>query len=466
MSGAIFAAGGRREWAAYRAILMHPVHERRAQGSLWLSWLLIALVLLASVGATRVGAKGWLLLAFGAGAPLGMLLFMWWIFLFGAILRQSSASAVHLLPRMRERTMRVTVAAWASVTLLMTLCVGIPTGYPGQVAVVTGLVLLEVTVMFSPWRIGVFAAALWIRSLVGFATPDWLIAFLASNGALALGALLLVLDGRVALRRMFGTANGLRAWSMPTSAFPLLFDDVLRFMKATMPGERSLGQPLITRVLGPAPFAGTWSCLVLLAGASLAIRSLIALQGTGPAHERLLMTRWMVLVGLLMLQGFLAHGAAGRMYRRQGEQALVRLSPAAPLASNINRLLARELLMGFAALWGACAFVALAVQLVLGASQGEVMRAAAVCSFSLVLAGLPLRDYARGKESHAISTLVLTLYLAAVVAAGFALLNGQLAANIWAALALTSMVLAALFVWRRWRGMVNAAPAFPAGRNR
>jgi hypothetical protein len=47
----------------------------------------------------------------------------------------------------------VIIAVWAAITIAMTLSIGVPTGYPGQVAVFTGLALIEVSATFNIWRI-------------------------------------------------------------------------------------------------------------------------------------------------------------------------------------------------------------------------------------------------------------------------------------------------------------------------
>lgn len=455
----------RRDWAAVRAILMQPVHERRAQGSLWVSWMLIGLMLLFSVLAVVTKKSSWGVFAIGAGIPLFMFVVMWWVLLFGSLLKQCSAPAMQLAPHMRERTMRAFVVAWAVATLSLTLVIGVPFGYPGQVAVVVGLGLLEITVMFSPWRLGLFAALLWIRWFAGIPMPAWFLDFLASNAAVALGLVLVVLDGWAALLRMFGKPGVRRPWSLSKKPAPTAFPDVVRLLQ-TMRADRSGGQPLIARVLGPTTFAGSRTVLIVLVVACVAIRALIEIQGTGTAHDRLMMTRLMLIFCMLDGQALLAYREAGRAYQRQAEQALVRLSVAAPVAESINRVLARYFVTGFATMWAGCSALMVAMLLVLGANASEASRAAASCTLLLVLAGLPLRDYARGKQSDLIATLVYLVVSVLAIMAGIEAVRGKLAANAWGGLALASVVLAALFVWRRWRTMLRAAPAYPAGRQR
>jgi hypothetical protein len=459
-------ANVRVEWAAWRAILMQPLLARRAEGSLWLSWMLLVLALAFAAGSMAVASKKATLLCIVClGLSLGMLLVMWWGYLFNSILTQSSPAALQLAPHMRKRTRRVMVTAWAVVTLAMTLAVGMPLGYPGHVAVITGLVLLEMTVMASTRRLAIVATLLWLTWFADFRLPAWLTAFWASDAAVAVGVLLLVLDGRAALRRMFGTPYGLKAWKQSQLApSPATLQVVRLLSEMRIDGPRR--QPQFTRVLGPAAFGGTRTLLAVLVVVCVAIRVLIEAQGTGSAHERLYMTRALVLIAVLFVQAMMTFSEASRCYKRRTEQALVRLSPAAPVAGDINRSLASYLLGSFVTMWGLSSVVALAMLWVLGATAGEVLRAAAVCGVSLVLAGALLRDYARGVVTDHLQPLLFAVGAAAALLLAPTAVRGKFSGQAWAWFALAGMTATVLFIWRRWRRMVQAAPAFPAARKR
>jgi hypothetical protein len=165
------------------------------------------------------------------------------------------------------------------------------------------------------------------------------------------------------------------------------------------------------------------------------------------------------------MQAMIASGEAGRVFQRQAEQGLVRLSPAAPNAGELNRVLARYFVDSFARRWLAFNAVTVAMLCALGANLHEAIGAAAAGSILLVLAGLPLRDYSRG-AADLVAIIMLWLVSLAAIGTGIAAIRGRLAHGAWAWLALASVVLAALFVWRRWRTMMRAAPAYPAGRGR
>ena len=84
----IAAAGGRptvrsvavrREWTAHKAILMHAVDQRRAQGRPWLSWLLAGWAVGGIVWTSTASDKAWLALVLGTGVPVVMLSLLWWV---------------------------------------------------------------------------------------------------------------------------------------------------------------------------------------------------------------------------------------------------------------------------------------------------------------------------------------------------------------------------------------------------
>ncbi|MDB5934226.1 MAG: hypothetical protein JWQ01_1570 [Massilia sp.] len=226
------------------------------------------------------------------------------------------------------------------------------------------------------------------------------------------------------------------------------------------------GQPQFTRVLGPVAFGGTRTALLVLVVLCVTIRVLVEVQAIGTAHERLYMTRAMVLIGVLFMQAMMTFGEASRCRKRTAEQALVRLAPAAPAAGAINRSLAAYLLARFAGMWAQCAVVTVAMLWVLGATAGEALRAAAVCGLALVLAGTLLRDYAREAVANRLQPLTWAAGASVVLLAASAGSRGKLSGAAWTWLAMAGIVAITLFIWRRWRCMVQAPPAFPAGRNR
>lgn len=473
----IAAAGGRptvrsvavrREWTAHKAILMHAVDQRRAQGRPWLSWLLAGWAVGGIVWTSTASDKAWLALVLGTGVPVVMLSLLWWVQWFTSIVIQCNPIAMHLAPQMRIRALRVTVAVWAAITIAVTLSIGVPIGYPGQVAVFTALALMEISATFNFWRFAFLIAANWLLWHGGPDVAGFYAGFLKSRAAVALGVLLVVLDGRVALHRMFGGPRRLPLTAAPQPAggnpvIPASIVRLTRFFQA-IASENTRGQPLISRVLGPGAFGGERLVLVLLVAVCLVMRTWVALHGNGDPHKELSTTRWFVLVAVLMAQGLVAFSIPKRFATHIGEQALVRLAPNAPASGDFNRVLARYFLRRNTATWWVLSASTLAALWIFGATAGELARVLATCSCALVLAAVPLADFARQRKNT--SWLVLLQFgLGSVVQVPviFAI-DGQGSPAQWAIAALASVVLAGLVTWYRWRAMVTAAPAYPAGR--
>lgn len=459
------SADARREWTACRAILMHAVNQRRAEGSLWMSGIMLALTFGGMGWAATAHDKAWQALAFGAGVPLGMLMLMWWVICFSSIVVQCNPIAMHLAPAMRARARRVMIAVWASITIAMTLVIGVPTGYPGQVAVFTGLALMEVSATFNAWRIIALVAANWLLWHAGPQVADWYTTFLESDGAVALGVLLVIVNGRIALRRTFGGPRRLpmAVAAADTQDIPAPIARLTRVFEA-ISGDQARGRPLIVRVLGPRGFGGERLVLALLVGVCVVMRSWVALRGGGNAHAELFGTRCAVLVVVLVLLELIAFGVAGGFASRTSEQALVRLAPAAPASASFNRVLARYFLQRYAAMWCVFSALALGALWILGATAGELARAAAACSLTLALAGVPLDDYARRSDYVPRTQLVHMVVSGAILFAAVLAVGGDGSVAQWSAATLAGLLVAGLFTWYRWRAMVAAPPAFPAGR--
>lgn len=460
---ALLPPGARREWSATLAILMQPVHQRRAQGSLWLSWMLIGFMALGSSAAFSSSQKAWLLFGACTGLPLALLIMLWWILLFTSLVNQCHPAAMRLQPRMRARAMRAMAGAWIVSVLLMTLFFGVPSGYPGRVALATGLLLVEFPVMFSALRVGGVFALVWLLRHSGASIAAWFDAAIASDAAVALGVALLAYEGRVALRRMFGTSRLRQLWRVDDHPAVSLMAR-MNALFARIDGDQTRGQPLFLRVLGTSAFAGKRLMLVYIATACLALRGWDAVAGTSNAHDSLQFMRAFLLIMMLGVGQAVTFGWVKAAYRRQHEQALVRLSPGAPRAADLNRAIARYMLTGFLSQWCWLSVLTLCALYALGANAAELRCAAAVCAIALPLAGVPLRDYAGPEQESRSGSVAAMVYpiVQTCVALAAIYRPWNTADAIW--LAIGAVAVAALFTWQRWREMLDAAPAFPAGR--
>lgn len=458
----MITAAVRREWIACRAILLQPMRERRAQGLLWVTWMLLGLAALGATAALGTSPQKWRNFGVFTGLPVAMLLLQWWVLLIGSMMAQCRASAIRLLPHMRARAMRVTIGAWACAVLLMTLLLGVPLGCPIHVAVATGLVLLEMSMLFGFVRVAVFLAIVFVANNTGRAVKLWVAEFVRGDGFLAMLVLLLLYEGCTAILRMFGTAARARAWPAPKDGIPPIISVVTRWY-SRIAGDDAGKQPPILRVLGAVPFGGTRLMLVLLVALCAPLRMWNDLVDKTDAHDGLFVVRCFVLFVMLAWQAVLVALAAVSPQKRHDEQALFRLTAGAPAAADLNRQLARHLLTGQVRMAAEMAALTLLALFALGASAGEVGRAAAVCTISLALAGEPLRDFARARTGGARS-LLFYLLLLAIGAATVVALSGAGSGAEWLAGALVTAGLSGWFVRARWNRMLSALPAYPAQR--
>lgn len=436
------------------AIWRQPVAERRAAGSLWLTWFLLALCLLGTTSAAVDSPKAHLLFAFMTAVPMGMLLIMWWYYLCINVKTQCHPAALQLVPALRSRLVRAVVLAWLAMVAIMTLLAGVPSGYPLQVAIVTALVLIE-TSFAGTWR----SVTLWIAfMLLPQVMPTlgaWLAVFLATPAGLAAGVLLVLVDGAAALRRLGRGQATVPVKSALKSRLP-------------GPGGRPTGwldravdaQPAFLQPLGRSWFGPHWSMIAGVAVACAALGLWAAAKGPA-ANDFLMVQRTLLAVAMPCLLALFVYREAQRFAKTGTEQGLLRLTPGAPDAGAMNRVLAGLLLRGFGRSWLILGLLTLASQAVLGAQASELARMGAMWMATLPLVTVAMRNFARaGGAPGLAATPLMTL----LIWASFSASNGVGAPPLWLALAAGGLVGGAALARWRWHAMLAAAPALPAGR--
>lgn len=171
----------------------------------------------------------------------------------------------------------------------------------------------------------------------------------------------------------------------------------------------------------------------------------------------------MLMAPLLQLLPSYVEGVRTAMASNTGEQELYRLSPSMPMPRDVNRALAKMLLRRFAKIW----LVILAALMFLHfAMTGRFWSAYPLAQASLTLpfACLMLRDYAR--MDVAPRTWRAGVRMLSWIA-GFSLYIGIVSDSPnfpWLIPATIVAVGSLLVLWRRWGAMMQAPPAFPAGR--
>ena len=442
------------EWRASLAMLRQPVLARKAQGRLTLSWLLLVLTACGAMSAFADSPHRALLFAVLTATPLAMLLMMWWIYWCGSVLDQCRPAAVYLIPRLRERALRITVVVWLLIVALMTALLGSGIGLPLHVAAITGLVLIEMGVTATPRRVAVVLALGWSIKLLGAPWTTSALHLLASPLAALLLWAVVLLDGRAALRRLFPRrrASAPSAWPGKTRAAAAS----RKSAAANAPADPR--QPLFLRPLGPSPFRGELrAALVLLALCAGARLWHTAFADAGPgdvlAHARLLMV-----IGVLTLLAIAVASEAIRLDRRRAELSLLCLTPAAPPRGSVDAVLVRGRLNGFARLWGASTLAILGGSLLLGAQMAEVAHLAIACAVALILAGVLIRrsaDPGSGADAAvALPTCIGNLVSSAAAAMA---VTGTGSPLQWQLLVVAALAGGAMFAGGRWRAMVKPA---------
>lgn len=446
-------SGWRGELRACFAIVAHAVRRRRSLGSLWLSWSLLGIcalggaLALAGVGSTPHATEAFVLISGGAFSLFAL---SWWVHLTFSVMEQYTPAAARLLPRSRERMSAVVVSYWLLAVLGATVLVGVTLGHPVLAFFVAGFALVE-GVLAGTWR-GFLWPALFMLLGGGDALPPSIEAALYGPAGMLAGLGILAFEGRAAHRMLFGVRGQLP----PQRPMQL----AVRLPLALPQGAKVPDTPAARLAFGLGRPLRLCSGSLVFALSAAAMMSLLG-QGWSLWLEA---TRAIVLGALLLAQLFAADALVGMVYRSHSEQRLLRLAPRVPDAARLNRELARVLLLPLGAMYVLSAAVAVLVFVLTGAGWQAGMQAAAIFLLSPFTAGFVLCDYARPRRHG----FMLNLCLAAAGIAGGAMAIsvsfGHATPSTMAAAALASLLAATCFAVIRWRRMVHAPVAFPAGR--
>jgi hypothetical protein len=223
-------------------------------------------------------------------------------------------------------------------------------------------------------------------------------------------------------------------------------------------GERML------HAFGPAAhWSVSASVLAVLLLVLVAGRLLIGLT-SGDNQQAVSVVGGFVVFPLLMLFAVAPQRIVARAAVTPGEQALMRLTPAAPQSRAFNRKLADALMRRALIEWALVTAGLLGVTVMVNAPWTIMLLQLAVCCLALPLTTAVLRDYARSPKLAGYYTWLAMLSL--VLSAGatyFASLRGWpvLAAVIAIAVGVGATAVAAA---SRKHGMLQSPVAFPAGR--
>jgi hypothetical protein len=440
--------------AATLAIWRQPVAERRAAGSLWLSWLLLVLGVLGTATAASDAPRVRLLFVTFTGVPIGMLLIMWWLFLCGNVKAQCHPAALQLVPALRARMVRAVVLAWLAIVAVMTLLVGVPLGLPVQVALFMALLLIEMS-FAGTWRsIVLWASAAVLPQVLPTAGP-WLAGAVVTPAGLAAAVLLVLVDGAAALRRLPGASVVTAGWNPGAAAW--------LGTGGCPPGwlDRAADrQPAFLQPLGRSWFGAHWTTIAVVIVACSGLRIWASLRGPAAA-DFLHFQRMVVAAAMPCLLALFVGREAQRFAKARTEQALLALTPGAPGSAVMNRLLAVLLVRGFTRSWLILGGLMLAVLALQGAPAGGLARMCAMWMAALPLVTVAMRDFAR---AGGMPGLLATPLMTFLIWAGAVGVHGAGAPAMWLGVAAAGLVSALVLARWRWNVMLAAPPALPAGR--
>lgn len=433
--------------------------------------LAVAAAVLAGGAYDRAAAARW-----GWSTLCIVTMLTWaWGYLPGAFKLNTPANA-HLTPGMRARLLELCMAVWLFCIVGIAVANAGSASDVGLLATWFMLASLGMALAASGSTAGsVMLIASWPLARLPSFIPAWAHAMVAHPAFLPLVAILLVLPGLATMHAIFPRA-GDRHWRQlekrnvwrNKDAFGTHEDNVyMRWWQSRSllraSGRRDLGAMLL---LG----AGPWLLggMVLGIGAmglvGLGMMGFIHLSGHRKAAELAVETGWIwSLLPLLLFQLYTMLLAS--MTERPAGQPLLRLAPAMPAtAPRFNRLLASTVLRSSLAVWTLATATALLCAALSGAGAGELLLVASLGCLALPALVLPLRDHARRPRWNPVVEWLLVLAIAGACLVVAVFVQVILTLPVFPTAAGFSIVLTALLTARRYRSMIRASFAFPAGR--
>jgi len=469
----------------FRRIWRVTTIQRDERTMMLMNWLALVGASLGLIGAGlamlshKAGPQELLRVLLGVG---GFWLGMIWMMLFvpGSILLNSPANA-RLLPRQRRRLQQMAVGSWVLVTAGVAAAMGQWAALP---VVGISLIGLALTRAGRTEAAPLFLVGINWQTLSRHVLPPAVVDAAGSKAGLVTLSVLLLPMGVWALRTLYPAAGDrhlARRGEQVKSA------QRLERRGLTNPGEggrlsrwttariyplmlrRALRRPqpdvLLMHALGPLAHWSAWIAGIggmLLFGAG--VRLLLGWRGGEALREFIGGPMGAGLAALTIVILFSTAAFSQQIRKTTGEQSLLRLSPLAGNAAQLNRRLAVQLLRTALRNWLMLSAVVLLVTVMVGGDGETVLRQAALCVLAgqVAVTGL-LGDFAGEGGWHV--PLALQAGLLAVfelaIALGLAKASGT---EIWPWVAAIAAAAGAWQLRRGWRTMLAAPPAFPAGR--
>lgn len=413
--------------------------------------------------------------------PWGLLQGWCGAFMSSAVLQNRPEYAC-LVPQLRSRLMKLTAALYGANGLVLGLLAGVVFGHAGYglLAAVTISVLSLFMQRFTALSWGMVLVVPAIVPLLFNVLPHILIAVDQELAVTAAGLLLLALPAAWGLHLIF-PQGGERHWAWQAK-FSRQQDALLgkaakasalhggqrwrqwlgRLYAGALRRDSQAGVAPARRmmhVLGPAAHGGRHIAYALLATAGVLL--LWQILGEGYIRNGLLSA-----VGVLQLSATLGYviGVVDNVPRYRAEQSMYFLTPGAPAAAAINRLIGQTLLLRFLGVW----LVTLACAVLLDSiAAGELALhggSFALAMGMLWLARPLLRNYATVKADGARLDGMIAVVLVALIILAIMAVVERGAALPWHAIGVVLGIAAILDLARCWRRLMALPPVLPAGR--
>lgn len=443
------------EARAVRLMLVAVWRERAHKGSNWLTWFLLALAAIFPLAAGTTSGKWAISIGLGMALPLAALGLLWWTLLMSGLSGQVRARSAPLVPGLQRRARTLAALVFVLGVAGMAGLLALAGVRPWVTAIGTAVALDFMLVLIAFPRLAILGA--WL--ILYFLFKDWLPALslpLDAATLLAGGAALAALGTPWLLRRVLRARSG-----QPLRAPASLRGGRWYRFSLRRDSARRDSASLLRHALGPRAHYGAHAL-------SLLTVTVIGLALATLAGQHLALSPVWLRAGiaclLLYSQLLVVELLWGAVYAKAGEQALVRLTPAAPAAGAFNGVFGTVLLRQFGAWWIMSSLLIAGLNLRLGGNWAEVLRLLAVCCLNLAAAGLLLRPYAVQRVlARSVERWAMPLILLDTVAGSLAL-SDRYGSAAWAALALAGLAAGvAVIAWRR-RVFATAPPVFPAGR--